>query len=124
MLKDLIKVARRLDSLGLTREADVVDLLVRKIASKDNITRMDAYLKPSESFMPLKSKMPSESSGEMLEGWSSYSQAEFDVWKREMHNVGLAAWNECEELGGDKEDCQRAYALAIYRKEFGRDPEM
>jgi hypothetical protein len=32
MLKDLIKVATRLDALGLTKEADVVDALIRKIA--------------------------------------------------------------------------------------------
>jgi hypothetical protein len=32
MLKDLVKVANRLDSLGLTREADAIDGLVKKIA--------------------------------------------------------------------------------------------
>jgi hypothetical protein len=32
MIKDLVKVATKLDSLGLTKEADVVDALIRKIA--------------------------------------------------------------------------------------------
>jgi hypothetical protein len=32
MLKDLVKVANRLDSLGLTREADAIDGLVKKMA--------------------------------------------------------------------------------------------
>ena len=32
MLKDLLKVASKLDSLGLTKEADVVDTLIQKIA--------------------------------------------------------------------------------------------
>lgn len=34
MLKELLKVASKLDSLGLTREADVVDALIQKIAGK------------------------------------------------------------------------------------------
>lgn len=33
MIKDLIKIATRLDSLGLTKEADQVDLIIRKISS-------------------------------------------------------------------------------------------
>lgn len=33
MLKDLVKVANRLDSLGLSKEADVVDRLITKLAS-------------------------------------------------------------------------------------------
>lgn len=33
MIKELIKIATRLDSLGLTREADQVDLIIRKISS-------------------------------------------------------------------------------------------
>lgn len=33
MLKDLVKVANRLDSLGLTREADTLDLFIQKEAS-------------------------------------------------------------------------------------------
>lgn len=32
MLKDLLKVANKLDALGLTKEADVVDTLIQKIA--------------------------------------------------------------------------------------------
>jgi hypothetical protein len=36
MLKDLIKVANKLDSLGLSKEADLLDSLINKIAS-DNL---------------------------------------------------------------------------------------
>ena len=35
MVKDLIKVATKLDSLGLTREASYLDSLIRKIAGED-----------------------------------------------------------------------------------------
>jgi len=35
MIKELVKVATRLDALGLTAEADVVDTLIRKIAATD-----------------------------------------------------------------------------------------
>lgn len=35
MIKELAKVATRLDALGLTAEADVVDTLIRKIAATD-----------------------------------------------------------------------------------------
>ena len=33
MLKDLVKVANRLDSLGLTKEADTLDFFIQKEAS-------------------------------------------------------------------------------------------
>ena len=33
MIKELVKVATRLDALGLTREADAIDALIRKIAT-------------------------------------------------------------------------------------------
>jgi antitoxin component of RelBE/YafQ-DinJ toxin-antitoxin module len=32
MLKDLVKIANKLDSLGLTKEADVIDTFLNKIA--------------------------------------------------------------------------------------------
>lgn len=32
MIRELVKVATRLDSLGLTKEADVIDALIRKMA--------------------------------------------------------------------------------------------
>jgi len=34
MLKDLIKVSNRLDSLGLTKEADYLDSVIRKLSSR------------------------------------------------------------------------------------------
>lgn len=36
MLKDLVKMASKLDALGLSKEADVIDNLVRKIAGSDD----------------------------------------------------------------------------------------
>ena len=33
MLKDLIKMASKLDALGLSREADLIDSLIKKFAS-------------------------------------------------------------------------------------------
>lgn len=35
MLKGLVKLANRLDSLGLTKEADVIDREILKLASKN-----------------------------------------------------------------------------------------
>lgn len=34
MLKDLIKVSNRLDTLGLTKEADFLDSIIRKLSSR------------------------------------------------------------------------------------------
>ena len=141
MLKELLKVANKLDALGLSKEADTIDALVLKIAGRWSHKGMgggeDA---PMMSFQRTESPKsfrardidfdpdsdPEETStqGGESEGWSGYSQAEHDAWQRETHEVGLAAWKECEESGGDKEACQRAYTLAIYRNQFGRDPEM
>jgi hypothetical protein len=33
MIKDLIKVANRLDALGLTKEADIIDSIIRVASS-------------------------------------------------------------------------------------------
>lgn len=44
MIKDLIKIAGRLDSLGLKKEADFIDSLISKIASDDGRIRYDGKL--------------------------------------------------------------------------------
>jgi len=36
MLRNLVKIANRLDSLGLSKEADVIDGLIQKMATSDN----------------------------------------------------------------------------------------
>ena len=36
MLKDLVKMASKLDALGLSKEADTIDTLIRKIASRED----------------------------------------------------------------------------------------
>lgn len=41
MIKDLIKVASELDKLGLIKEANIIDLLIKKIASGDEVTFND-----------------------------------------------------------------------------------
>lgn len=91
MLKDLLKVANKLDALGLNKEADAIDSLVRKIASKDNITRMDAYREPSESFLPLKSKRPSESSGSDSK-FSEMISANLKSAKSDKHMIDSASY--------------------------------
>jgi hypothetical protein len=37
MLKDLVKLASRLDEIGLTKEADYLDQIIRKIAEGEMI---------------------------------------------------------------------------------------
>jgi hypothetical protein len=58
MLKDLVKVANRLDSLGLTREADAIDGLVKKMAGMsegDDLEDEDIeYDSDSYSELPVK----------------------------------------------------------------------
>lgn len=46
MLKDLVKVANRLDSLGLSKEADIVDRLITKLAhlSRDEAPSLYTFL--------------------------------------------------------------------------------
>jgi len=46
MLKDLVKMASKLDALGLSKEADVIDTLIRKIASKED--DLQSYMRDSE----------------------------------------------------------------------------
>ena len=47
MLKDLVKVANRLDELGYNKEADAIDLLIRKMASEDDF-EMNLFKKARE----------------------------------------------------------------------------
>jgi hypothetical protein len=60
MLKDLVKVANRLDSLGLTREADAIDGLVKKMAAMSEGDDLDLedgdieYELGSSSGLPVK----------------------------------------------------------------------
>jgi hypothetical protein len=46
MLKDLVKMASKLDALGLSKEADVIDNLVRKIASRED--ELQSYMSDPE----------------------------------------------------------------------------
>lgn len=54
-MKDLVKVATRLDALGLTREADVIDALIRKIATGEGKTIEDSYSHSHSEPVSLKS---------------------------------------------------------------------
>ena len=40
MIKNLVKVANRLDSLGLTKEADTLDAIIRKLSAEADPTRL------------------------------------------------------------------------------------
>lgn len=51
MLKDLVKMANKLDALGLSKEADVIDNLVRKIASRED--ELQSYMSDSEYGMSM-----------------------------------------------------------------------
>jgi len=44
MIKDLIKVANRLDSLGLAKEADHLDAIIKKLASEPGLENVNSYL--------------------------------------------------------------------------------
>ena len=121
MLKDLLKVANKLDALGLTKEARILSSIV-KSAGDDTDAPLIVEDTSNWTTDPDPEETPTQ--GGKLEDWIFTNGAEYEAWKMETHKVGFEAWKECEELGGDKEDCQRAYTLAIYRKEFGRDPEM
>lgn len=36
MIKELVKIANRLDKIGLSKQSDIIDILIKKIASEDN----------------------------------------------------------------------------------------
>lgn len=47
MLRELVKMASKLDALGLTKEADTIDALIEKMASPyDEFSREEIYNKP------------------------------------------------------------------------------
>lgn len=66
MLKDLVKMASKLDSLGLTKEADTIDALVRKMAGEFN----DSYGSENPADHPLPED-PSDWTNTQWEDWES-----------------------------------------------------
>lgn len=57
ILKNLVKVANKLDSLGLTSEADIIDNLLRKISSED-IFFKDRLIENPETLKAQKANKP------------------------------------------------------------------
>lgn len=49
MLKGLMKVANKLDSIGLTKEADTIDALIRKIVASENNLLINSSEEEKES---------------------------------------------------------------------------
>lgn len=64
MLKELIKVANRLDNLGLQKEADIIDGFIQKMAGRvgeGSKAIVDAFREPSEPLVSLKAPRRSKS---------------------------------------------------------------
>jgi hypothetical protein len=120
MLKDLIKVANKLDALGLTVEADLLDDLIIKMAEDFASPISDSFLKEELNYIvPVKSK---EWSWVMPHTWK-YSKGFYD--SESEHNqsleaigsgAGMAAFKikkECEEFGASFDaSCKRFLQLA------------
>jgi len=68
MLKNLVKIANRLDSLGLSKEADVIDGLIQKMATND---WGDSYTSPMGEHRPYYHELHPEESVEREGDFSS-----------------------------------------------------
>ena len=127
MLKDLVKMASKLDALGLSKEADVIDNLVRKIAANhDPMYDPDAPTYDEDvPFSELGRGDPTHMTQDSSESTSRASSNLFDyalhtaffprINPRDMDPVEteqLAQWNvvsEAKELGMTLDDLHKAF---------------
>ena len=119
MLKDLIKIANKLDALGFTREADLLDSLIIKMAEDFTAPLSDNVLKDELNYIvPVKSK---EWSWVMPYTWK-YSKGFYDSEDEHDHSLerigsgaGMAAFKikkDCEEFGASFDaSCKRFLEL-------------
>ena len=120
MIKDLIKIANRLDALGLTMEADLLDSLIVKIAEDVATPLSDIFLKEELNYLvPVKSR---EWSWIMPYTWK-YSKSSYlseDEHLQSLEGIGsgtgMAAFKikkDCEKFGASFEaSCKRFLELA------------
>ena len=71
MLKDLVKIANKLDSLGLTKEADLLDLIINKKATL--ISESDSWLQSFGDILEERFGASFEGDAIILEGGESLS---------------------------------------------------
>jgi hypothetical protein len=94
MLKELVKVANKLDSLGLTKEADVVDGLINKMAAR--------VINPGDYDYD----MVAELGGEDWDSDTEHPHADFlNKWEKEDPSIRNIITNtEHESYDPDKHD--------------------
>jgi LysM repeat protein len=56
MIKDLIKVANSLDSKGFTKEADELDLIIRKLAQMGGAVKVNYSVLPGDTMYEITEK--------------------------------------------------------------------
>ena len=98
MLKNLIKIASDLDKAGLKKEADIVDLIIRRVASSDfndqndaDDTRLDGPIVSDEELSEVLSDLVPQESDED-------SEIMRDYFSRGGSGVGEEDFEEEEEV--------------------------
>ena len=144
MLKNLVKIANRLDGLGLTKEADLLDSIIRKLAAPplEDIfpmnkwepvnTEVDEWGDPvqttSEKIPRSKKILRDKRSREALEMQmqrrnlpiEEQEEAEVEEWYKSIRNLG----DSVILIPFDKEDLDRNYeALLALGSVFGASPD-
>ena len=100
MLKDLTKVASKLDKLGLTAEADFIDSLILKLASEEGMISA-----AEESILSLKKKIK-DYYGDRLPS--------IDLLQASPETMAY----HVQELPGDKEELYKIISSHIHQNDF------
>ena len=131
MLKDLIKVSNRLDSLGLTKEADYLDAVIRKISGRKMVpygaaieelaitdeTESEDDERVHESQMSPEHKLISERGGKFK--LESMSPEKREALKSQFPEAYDALYGE-----GSLHELGRKPARLLYEETFGINPEL
>jgi hypothetical protein len=99
MLKNLVKIAQELDKAGFKKESDIVDLIIKRVASQlDDDTDSDAGYATEEDIEALLEGADEPLSEEEIEDLNRYQAEEFG--EEEPSEEDIEEWESREELAG------------------------
>jgi len=98
MLKNLVKIAQELDKAGFKKESDIVDVIIRRVASQTDDTESDVGYATEEDIESLLEGADEELSEEEIEDLNRYQAAEFG--QEDPDEEDIDEWESREESAG------------------------
>ena len=98
MLKNLVKIAQELDKAGFKKESDIVDVIIRRVASHTDDTDSDVEYATEEDIEALLEGAEEPLSEEEIEDLNRYQAEEFG--QEDPDEEDIDEWESREESAG------------------------